>query len=141
MARATRTSRRSPPRRTIARSSPLVTPPHRISVRSPPETPIRVRPTLDAETPEAMPSMFRFLEDALGPDETFTGSQSVVRRLTYDGMNDDDELDTSFMLLDETFVSTIIMNNNSFELVNSLDLTGDLFVFGDNEDPTEIANE
>lgn len=140
MARATRTSRRSPTRRTVARSSSPVTPPHRITVSSPPETPIRYRPTLDAETPEAMPSMFRFLEDALGPDETFVGSRSVARQLTYDGEGDN-ERDRSFMIVDETFVSTIIMNNNSFELVNSLDLTGDLFDSSDDEDPTEIAYE
>ena len=139
MARATSrtTTRRSPPRRRVSRATPPVTPPHRITVSSPPMTPIRYRPSRDAETP----TMFRFLEDALGPDVTFTGNASVVRRLTYDEETNNDLNIESMIMDDETFVSTIIMNDLSFELVNSLDISGDFFVFGYEEEHTEISNE
>jgi hypothetical protein len=100
-------------------------------------TPIRYRPSRDAETP----TMFRFLEDALGPDVTFTGNASVVRRLTYDEETNNDLNIESMIMDDETFVSTIIMNDLSFELVTSLDISGDFFVFGYEEEHTEISNE
>jgi hypothetical protein len=134
MARATSrtTTRRSPPRRRVSRASPPVTPPHRITVSSPPVTPIRYRPSQDAETP----TMFRFLDNALGPDDTFTGNSSVVRQIDFD------EVDNNSIMINETFVSTIMDETNITIVMDyPLDISGNFLDFSYQEDPTEIADD